>query len=96
VFYLASIAWALHRRRALSATSLARPRDDAWYDEQLNQVIHTTRSLFFASDLVYLLYSILIEIGWKREQGGTTARPAEQVQDKSRSPKHKQIEMHIA
>ena len=71
------VAWSLQRRRDLSAAEPAHAQEDGWYDAQLEDVTRQQRTMYFASDLVYLLYSLLLEFGWRREKG---AKRADQLQ----------------
>jgi len=68
IAYLCFVAWSLRQRYRLEEDERARhlpPTDHGrWYDDELIDVTFRQRSLYFAADLVYLVYALLLEIGW--------------------------------
>lgn len=88
VCYVAFIAWTLQRRRELAAAEPAHSDEDGWYDSQLRDVTRRQRAMYFASDVVYLLYSVLLELGWRREKG---AKKRDQTQTQTQGIQLKEM-----
>ena len=69
VCYLVFICWTLQRHYALDGADAAHIRggDPQWHEREIASVTRTQRSMYLAADLIYLLYAILLEVGWNND-----------------------------
>lgn len=64
--YFAFVVYALNARYVLQdeeSRHLA-AGDRGWYDAQIIEVNFRQRTMYFVADVVYLMYAIMLEIGW--------------------------------
>jgi hypothetical protein len=75
VAYFAFIVWSLQQRYILADEEPAHakpgenPHETTWYDDQLVHVSFKQRTMYFAADLIYLAYALMLEWGWSWEHG---------------------------
>jgi len=97
VAYFIFISWSLRQRYRLAEEERLYHPDDTkgvWYEDQLIGVTFDQRSMYLCADLVYLIYAVLLELGWSWEHNSAVALAAQQRQSQQQQQQRQTLDAH--
>ena len=67
--YLGFIVWTLRAHYVLEDEEGAHLAvgDPEWFDREMRGVSRKQRTMYLAADIIYLVYALLLEYGWRTE-----------------------------